>query len=206
MGSTSTGSYPRATSGDTRSCITAALIRLASDRPLSAITVTELCAEAGVSRMTFYRNFQSKEEVFEKHLAALASEYAAISAPLLEAGEKWFSPGHLALAFTFFKDHSEFMESIFKCGFTHQLLDVVAGYMLRHWGDGSAKSEYLLTAFAGALCSAHVLLLHRRSPQGGVRKRAAGTTPCAPHAVQGFFAGGAIRSAMVAFVIAHERS
>ena len=156
MESTSTGSYPRATSGDTRSCITAALIRLASDRPLSAITVTELCAEAGVSRMTFYRNFQSKEEVFEKHLAALASEYAAISAPLLEAGEKWFSPGHLALAFTFFKDHSEFMESIFKCGFTHQLLDVVAGYMLRHWGDGSAKSEYLLTAFAGALCSAYV--------------------------------------------------
>lgn len=156
MGSTSTGRYLRAASGDARSCITATLIRLASDRPLSAITITELCAEAGVSRMTFYRNFQSKEEVFEKHLAELVSEYAVISAPLLEAGEKWFSTGHLALAFTFFKDHSEFMESIFTCGFTHLLLDAVAGYMLQHWGDGSSQTEYLLTAFAGALCSAYV--------------------------------------------------
>ncbi|MGN0077812.1 MAG: TetR/AcrR family transcriptional regulator [Coriobacteriales bacterium] len=156
MGSTGTGTFPRDARSDARSCITSALICLASDRPLSAITITELCAEAGVSRMTFYRNFQSKEEVFEKHLEALVSEYTVISAPLLEAGEKWFSTGHLELAFTFFKEHSEFMESILKCGFTHQLLDAVAGYMLQHWGDGSSQTEYLLTAFAGALCSAYV--------------------------------------------------
>ena len=43
-----------------RECMVQALIRLLGEKPLSAISITELTAAAGVSRMTYYRNYQSQ--------------------------------------------------------------------------------------------------------------------------------------------------
>lgn len=48
---------------ETRACITKALVKLTQEKALSSISVTELCQAAGVSRMAFYRNYRSKEEV-----------------------------------------------------------------------------------------------------------------------------------------------
>ena len=45
-----------------KECMVSALMQLLEDKPLSAISVTELTEKAGVSRMTYYRNYQSKEE------------------------------------------------------------------------------------------------------------------------------------------------
>ena len=58
-----------------RECIVDALLVLTKEKPLSAITVSELCDRAGVSRMTFYRNYASKEEVFSSRLLELLEEY-----------------------------------------------------------------------------------------------------------------------------------
>ena len=48
----------------TREKIVNALLTLIKEKPLSTITITELTQLAGVSRMAFYRNFSTKEEVF----------------------------------------------------------------------------------------------------------------------------------------------
>lgn len=42
-----------------KECIVSALIQLIYAKPLSSITISELCQKAGVSRMTFYRNYKS---------------------------------------------------------------------------------------------------------------------------------------------------
>ncbi|MFR0555698.1 TetR/AcrR family transcriptional regulator [Pseudoscardovia radai] len=47
--------------------LVAALIAMVADRPLDDISVKELCAAAGVGRASFYRHFQTKEEVLERH-------------------------------------------------------------------------------------------------------------------------------------------
>ena len=52
----------------TREKIVNALLTLIKEKPLSTITITELTQLAGVSRMAFYRNFSTKEEVFSSHL------------------------------------------------------------------------------------------------------------------------------------------
>ena len=52
----------------TRERIVSALLELIREKPLSTITITELTRRAGVSRMAFYRNFSTKEEVFSSHL------------------------------------------------------------------------------------------------------------------------------------------
>lgn len=48
-----------------RECITSALFSLMEKYPFEEITVTDIINKAGVSRMGFYRNYSSKENVVE---------------------------------------------------------------------------------------------------------------------------------------------
>ena len=59
----------------TREKIVNALLTLIKEKPLSTITITELTQLAGVSRMAFYRNFSTKEEVFSSHLKDILQKY-----------------------------------------------------------------------------------------------------------------------------------
>lgn len=47
----------------TRECIQTALMNLIAVKPFDKITVTELVLRSGVSRMSFYRNYKTKEDV-----------------------------------------------------------------------------------------------------------------------------------------------
>ncbi|MDD7428813.1 MAG: TetR/AcrR family transcriptional regulator [Oscillospiraceae bacterium] len=47
----------------TKECIQTALINLIAVKPFDKITITELVLKSGVSRMSFYRNYKSKEDV-----------------------------------------------------------------------------------------------------------------------------------------------
>lgn len=65
-----------ATNEIVRHSITEALERLMQRKPFGEITVTELVRLAGVGRVSFYRNFRSKEEVLVRKLD--------------EAGQAWW--------------------------------------------------------------------------------------------------------------------
>jgi AcrR family transcriptional regulator len=66
----------------TRSQLTAALADLGRNRPVEHISISELCAAAGISRPTFYQHFASVDEVLA---AALEDRLAEIIA---QAGEQ----------------------------------------------------------------------------------------------------------------------
>ena len=51
-----------------RNCIAQALFELLKKKSFEEITVTDIINKAGVSRMGFYRNFTSKENVVEKFI------------------------------------------------------------------------------------------------------------------------------------------
>ena len=48
---------------ESKELITQALIRLLNEKPLTAISMTDIANEADVVRMTLYRHFKSKEEI-----------------------------------------------------------------------------------------------------------------------------------------------
>ena len=52
----------------TKKYIFEALYELLSRRNINEINVSEICEKAGVSRMSFYRNFKSKEDLVNKSL------------------------------------------------------------------------------------------------------------------------------------------
>lgn len=51
-----------------RERIVAALTELMSEQDYASITITEITQRAGVSRMTYYRNYSSKEDILRKFM------------------------------------------------------------------------------------------------------------------------------------------
>lgn len=58
-----------------RECLTTALVQLMQEQPFDGIAITDLVRRAGVSRVSFYRNFTSKKNVLEQHLMSLIQEW-----------------------------------------------------------------------------------------------------------------------------------
>ena len=142
---------------ETRACITKALVKLTQEKALSSISVTELCQAAGVSRMAFYRNYDSKEEVFTARLEEVIADYARVTEPLLKAGTLWYDVGHLSTCFEFFKNNAALMNCLFLCGFTGLLVKSISEFLIGRYGNGTPEGNYILTAFAGSLCACYPL-------------------------------------------------
>ena len=51
--------------------ITKALLSLLQKKDLNDITIRELTLEAGVGRVSFYRNYKTKEEILEQYIEML---------------------------------------------------------------------------------------------------------------------------------------
>ena len=55
--------------------ITEALYLLAKKKPIQEISITEIAETAGVSRLTFYRNFECKESVIYEHTDRIRRDF-----------------------------------------------------------------------------------------------------------------------------------
>lgn len=52
-----------------------ALLKLLEEKSFSAISVSDITTEANVSRMSFYRNYNSIEDILIEHLDAVVEHY-----------------------------------------------------------------------------------------------------------------------------------
>jgi len=59
--------------------ITQALLLLMEKKDYKDISITEICERAGVTRMSFYRNFKSKEDILKKWLTSVTDGFLADS-------------------------------------------------------------------------------------------------------------------------------
>lgn len=140
-----------------RECMLTALIQLLEKRPLSAITVSELTEKAGVSRMTYYRNYSSKEDIFARHLQDILEEYHEESLQLMQ-GERHYDFAHMMHCFRYFNDHRRFLDCLFESGLSGMFLSALEDYVLSRWRtDPDDPAEfYALRAFSGALFSVYI--------------------------------------------------
>ena len=69
----------------TRQCLEEALLLLLEKKSLQEISVSELCAKAGVSRMTFYSRYKTKENLFEQIIRTLNKDFInAVGSPFVQ--------------------------------------------------------------------------------------------------------------------------
>ncbi|QIK70466.1 TetR/AcrR family transcriptional regulator [Erysipelothrix sp. HDW6C] len=58
-----------------KQCITDALLILVETKPFNSISITELCDRAGVSRMTYYRHYETKEDILVTRLNHIFNDF-----------------------------------------------------------------------------------------------------------------------------------
>ncbi len=122
--------------------ITDALIELMKKKPFHDISISELCDIAGVGRASFYRNFETKEAVLEKHLEEIWHDWAK---DYESKNEK-----------------SYFVESLLKCFYKYKAFNLLLYrhnlsnliYEIVRWGAKIEESEsnvesYIKSALAG---------------------------------------------------------
>ena len=66
-----------------RTSITQALFSLMAEKPYDAITVADIARRAQVARISFYRNFDSKDDVLARNAQRITEEFLATLPPHL---------------------------------------------------------------------------------------------------------------------------
>jgi AcrR family transcriptional regulator len=69
--------YTREQQAFSRACIQEALFLLMQDRPLDEITISAISERSGISRMGFYRNYKSKNDVLNDYFSTELSHLIA---------------------------------------------------------------------------------------------------------------------------------
>ena len=137
----------------TKRRIALALMELLDEKAFGEITVTEITDRAGVSRMTYYRNYKSKEDIFVQALSDILDEYHREFQALSDGHSHYGDYENLLHCFTYFEKHRDFIYSLFRCGLGNLLLTSLSDYITNTWyhpesGD-TIEDFYVLQAFTG---------------------------------------------------------
>jgi len=115
-----------------------ALKALLRRKPYAAITVSELCQEAAIGRKTFYRNFDTREDVIDLILNDLLETYRHRlgEIPLEE---------RLSFHIAFIKEHVEFFTALYHNGLielANRKFSVLIAENMPVWSEDPIEQEY----------------------------------------------------------------
>ena len=141
----------------TKQNVVNSLLTLLDEKPMDDITISELTQMAGISRMTFYRNYSCKEDILSEHFKDVLKQYKLDMGDELGKGN-YYDKKNIIHCFQYFFEQREFLESVMKRGFNYIFLSEVDKNVMKIWwkrGDGQKKA-YCLHAFAGALYNLYI--------------------------------------------------
>ncbi len=103
-----------------RESIEQALILLMEEKEFSDISITDITKRAGVSRVTYYRNYSSKEDILSGYLQAVVTDFSlALSGfdAVTETRILWQT------LFEKMKEHSKEIILLIKAGYEEEILN-----------------------------------------------------------------------------------
>ena len=112
-----------------RDCMVQALMQLLQTKSLSNITISELTERAGVSRMTYYRNYNSMDEIFISYLKDLVDAYRQDVAAWPDKGN-YNDYRNMLHCYEYFDHYREFIACLVNTGLGHLLLQALDSYIL----------------------------------------------------------------------------
>lgn len=138
-----------------KDCLFEALLRLANEKPVDKISISELCSVAGISRTTFYRYYNTVLECLEDYLTVYP--FGAMSPfvysekpdqPIVE----WLED-RVRESMTFLKKNQNFINNIMESGLQIKLLEnyetLIKGLCRNRANELGFNDEYALAAFTG---------------------------------------------------------
>lgn len=135
-----------------KDCMVEALIQLLEKKSIDEISITELTERAGVSRMAYYRNYTSKEDIFEQHLKELMEDY----------NNYWikkypwvinYNMDALIECMQYFQEHKRFATAFICAGLEKQFLNILTNEIIELYKlNGTSKGDTChAIAVSGAL-------------------------------------------------------
>lgn len=144
-----------------RQMIEDALFELLDEKEYSGLTVTEIVKKADVARRTFYRLYQSKEDVIHNYFKRLCNEYQATNVALQEYNLRQIAGDY----FSFWYEKKEKILSLHKAGLDDVLYNEIRNASLevisRRIGDERLRQLPELKYFADYSTGGFVSLLIR---------------------------------------------
>ncbi len=101
--------------------ITKAMLKMLDSKTIADISVRDLCREAGVGRASFYRNYETKEDVVSEYAGALIKEWGKefendpASSPYNVFGS----------LFAHYKKHAKFYTMLCRQNMSYLMLDTI---------------------------------------------------------------------------------
>ena len=140
----------------TRQCIGEALIVLLDEVPYDQITISMICKKAGISRMTFYHYFCTKNDIMNNYIYEIfASFQCHISYPITMEIIRDYK--HILQAILFFGQYASFVLTLRRSGQYCLLLDNVNRYFEEVVVPSYSGPLYDLYFYSGALLNAFVM-------------------------------------------------
>lgn len=113
--------------------ITAALLKLLDEKSISDITISEIIAEAGVARASFYRNYASKESVITTLITDILEQFRR---EVQYDGENYYTYENIHRSFEYFSRYGKQIFDLHRFGYgslilekLNQLHEEIAGTM-----------------------------------------------------------------------------
>ncbi len=101
--------------------ITAALLALLKEKPLPEISVSELTSRAEVGRVSFYRNYGSKEDILKEESDRLIKEWGKLYESNPESAPETLFPS----LFDFYRDHRDFYTTLYNAGMSSVMMETI---------------------------------------------------------------------------------
>ncbi|HAX72260.1 MAG TPA: TetR/AcrR family transcriptional regulator [Firmicutes bacterium] len=139
----------------TKESMFTALMRLMQEKSFSQISITEISQKAGVSRMSYYRNYQSKEDIITTYLDELFDQFISE----VERNPHFNQHFGLTLFFLSCKQNELLIKNIIAHDLTaliSERLNLYLTFLLKHLyendGDHAIINPYLTEYLCGGLC------------------------------------------------------
>lgn len=131
-------------------CIGEAIVLLMKDQELSDLKVSAIVKRAGVSRMSFYRYYQTPYEALKDYLQIIVEEYLQAS-KAIEERTTWFEYKHIQFSLEFFDQYRTFFLIMQKRGLHSILIEGVNQLMAEQFQADSPLAVYEMYSYAGGL-------------------------------------------------------
>jgi AcrR family transcriptional regulator len=133
-----------------------ALLILIRKKEWQDISVTEICDKAGVTRMSFYRSYESKEDVLQKWIVKVTDRFMAESGIdfLRDSREEY-----LLKLFRHVTEYKERLQVIYRAGLIHFVQEEFDRVMLAHYKG--KYSDYQTSFLSGGIYNVFLLWLRQ---------------------------------------------
>lgn len=136
----------------TRMSIGEAIVQLIQKESLDEVKIASVCKRAGVSRMTFYHYYQTKQEALQDYLNEMIFKYLEDEHSQVNFG----SYEHILFSLNFFNQYSDYILGLTRVGCYNILIDGVNMFLEAHNKEAFQKSIYDLYFYSGALLNTFV--------------------------------------------------